>query len=241
MSRARQSPGEEMDKMYLKRGTWMKSIGINSRPSFLALLHFGPRWHLSNYFSAVLNLSPDRLERPAGIYCPSAAQCHRNIWAWYFHLITNRLTEPKAKGKARCATQGEFWVRGGDVQKSILRLGPSPGDAEQRQQHPHAKSKQLSGFSLQLWHGGSFGGFISIRAHLHPEWQSSILPGALQRRGCRHIDNKQEGWGGDSQWWQMNILWVLGDFLGGVLPFLSHSLVHGNASQKLPPGWTARN
>lgn len=36
-----------------------------------------------------------------------------------------------------------------DVQKSILRLGPSPGDAEQ-QQHPHYKSKQLSAFSLQL-------------------------------------------------------------------------------------------
>lgn len=99
-----------------------------------------------------------------------------------------------------------------DVQKSILRLGPSPGDAEQQQQHPHSKSKQLSAFSFQLWHGGSFGGFISIRAHLHPEWQSSILPGALQRKGCSHIDNKQEGWGCWVGGEQMNILWILGDF-----------------------------
>lgn len=79
-----------------------------------------------------------------------------------------------------------------DVQKSILRPGPSPGDAEQQQQHPHYKSKQLSPFSLQLWHCGSFGGFISIRAHLHPEWQSSVLPEALQRKGCSYIGNRQE-------------------------------------------------
>lgn len=129
-----------------------------------------------------------------------------------------------------------------DVQKSILRLGPSPGDAE-HQQHPHYKSKQLSAFSLQLWHYGSFGGFISIRAHLHPEWQSSILPGALQRKGCSYIDNKQEEKNGicyDGRWIFFKF-WLTSRC---ILLFFFHIhliLIHGNSFQKLPPGWTIGN
>lgn len=184
-----------------------KSLAINCRLPFWALpLHFIPRWHLNNYFSAVLNLSLDRPKRPAEIYCPSAAQCHLNISGWYFHLI-NRA---ESQGQAEVGDTRRILSEMRDVQKSVLRLGLSPGDVEQQQQHPHPQ--QFSAFSLLLWHYGSFGGFISIRAHLHLEWQSSIQPGAFQRKGCSHIDNKQKvGGGRHLLWWQMNI-WILGDF-----------------------------
>lgn len=111
---------------------------------------------------------------------------------WLIFSFDNKQADrAESQGQAEVGDARRILSEMRDVQKAILRLGPSPGDAEQQQPHPHYKSKQLSAFSLQLWHYGSFGSFISIRAHLHPEWQSSILPGALQRKGCSHIDNKQ--------------------------------------------------